>query len=248
MSTKTIVIINPNSSSTMTEQLARECEDLSDDRTKLSFLSNNAAPLSIEGFGDGIKAAAALTDKILELEASESKADAYVIACFDDTGVDAVRELTDAPVIGIGEAACIAASLLGQRYIVITTLARSVAIIEDNLSRVGVDKRCAKVYASGIPVLSLESDPQSYQRIVELAQSALTESRAEVLVLGCAGMASWVNDLQKDLGVPVIDGVRVAIKFAAGLQEIGLSTSKRLSYQRPERKQNREFTSSGVMG
>lgn len=235
MANSIVQVINPNASYPMTEQLERECGHLLGESLQLNFCTNTEGPASIEGFSDGATAAFTLTNLIRTLEKNEaSRPSAYVIACFDDTGLDATRELTESPVIGIGEAACHAATLLGQRYIVLTTLARSIPIIENNLASYGLDRRCAGVYASGVPVLALERDPNAYQQVITAAIKSLEQSQAEVIVLGCAGMSGWVKKMETDLGVPVVDGVRVGIKLAGTLVELGLKTSKKLSYKFPE--------------
>src|SRR5262249_52450688 len=150
-------------------------------------------------------------------------ADAYVIACFDDTGLDAARCATDAPVIGIGEAAFHCATLIAGKFSVVTTLARSIPAIEHNLSKYGLISRCAKVRASEIPVLDLEK-PGSDARTkisAEIAR-AIEEDHAEAIVLGCAGMADLANELSKEHGVPVLDGVACAVKLAEALHGLGL--------------------------
>ena len=79
-----------------------------------------------------------------------------IVACFDDTGLDAARCLTAAPVVGIGEAGFHFASMLSNKFSVVTTLSRSVPAIEHNLVRYGLAHRCARVRASDVPVLELE--------------------------------------------------------------------------------------------
>ena len=113
-----------------------------------------------------------------------------MIACFDDTGLDAARSLATGPVVGIGEAAFHCASLIAGRFSVITTLSRSVPIIEHNLGKYGLAARCARVRASDVPVLALE-DPtgDARMRISDEIEAAKREDRCEAIVLGCAGMA-----------------------------------------------------------
>ena len=82
--------------------------------------------------------------------------DAYVIACFDDTGLDAARCATDAPVIGIGEAAFHLATLVAGKFSVVTTLARSVPAIEHNLSNTDFPRAAPRSERRDIPVLDLE--------------------------------------------------------------------------------------------
>jgi allantoin racemase len=153
--------------------------------------------------------------------------DAHVIACFDDTGLDAARALARAPVIGIGEAGYHLASLIATRFSVVTTLSCSVPILENNLRRYGLMERCARVRASEVPVLDLEEPGSDARRRIsaEIA-AAIAEDRAEAIVLGCAGMADLAHALAEEHGVPVVDGVAAAVKLAESLVGLGLSTSK----------------------
>ena len=166
------------------------------------------------------------------------EADAYVIACFDDTGLDAARCITAAPVIGIGEAAFHMASLVAGKFSVVTTLSRSVPAIEHNLVRYGLAARCARVRASDVPVLDLEK-PESDARakISAEIELAIVQDRAEAIVLGCAGMADLADSLSREHAIPVVDGVSCAIKLAEGLVGLGLRTSKRGGYALPRAKQ-----------
>jgi allantoin racemase len=168
--------------------------------------------------------------------AHHPNADAIVIACFDDTGLDAARCQAEVPVIGIGEAAFHAASFLSCKFSVITTLGRSVPGIEANLKRYGLDARCAKVRATEVPVLELErNDPATLARIKTEIARALEEDRAEAIVLGCAGMADLMSLLSDEFKVPVIDGVACATTFAEALIATGLKTSKIGGYAEPMR-------------
>ncbi len=129
--------------------------------------------------------------------------------------------------IGIGEAAYHMASLVGGRFSVITTLARSLPILEQNLASYGLRARCASVRASGVPVLMLEQkDPACLARISEEVAQAIEEDRADAIVLGCAGMVDLAADLSKQHGVPVIEGVSAAVKLAESLVALKLRTSK----------------------
>ncbi|WP_428243636.1 aspartate/glutamate racemase family protein [Gynuella sp.] len=233
-----IIVINPNSSTSMTRQLEQECQQLDGLHHEIYFETCNGSPSSIEGHSDGAIATFYLLEKIRAYENNleSSHASAYVIACFDDTGLEAARELTNRPVIGIGEAAMHAASLLSHRFCIMTTLQRSVPILQRNLDQYGLTNRCAGVFASNIPVLQLDSNPDSYDRVLAAARTTLQHSHGEALILGCAGMSQWVRAMEQDLGMPVLDGVRIAIKFAESLIDLKLMTSKVGSYRYPELK------------
>jgi allantoin racemase len=161
-------------------------------------------------------------------------ADAFVIACFDDTGLEAARCATEAPVIGIGEAAFHMASLVAEKFSVVTTLSRSIAPIERNLAKYGLAARCGRVRASNVPVLALEEPGSDARRMIEAEiKLALAEDGAEAIVLGCAGMTDLVRDLERSVGAPVLDGVACAVSLAESLVRIGLKTSKRNTYAPP---------------
>jgi allantoin racemase len=187
-------------------------------------------PASIEGFYDGAYAVPGMLARIAEAERAGT--DAHLIACFDDTGLDAARSAAQAPVIGIGEAAYHAASMLGTRFTVVTTLSRSIPVIEDNLSRYGLARRCARVRASEIPVLELEGEGGEAKIGAEIAR-ALADDGADCIVLGCAGMAGMAERLSAQYRVPVVDGVAAGVAFATALARLGLKTSKAGGYAAP---------------
>lgn len=230
-----ICVINPNGSKQMTKSLKMAWAKNKNTELDILFEYCPESPLSIEGYSDGVMASSELVKRIKSIEKNPAfRIDAYVIACFDDTGLDAAREITDKPVIGISEAAFHTASLISKKFSVVTTLSRSISIIEENLEKYGLIKRCAGVFASGIPVLALEADPNSYEYFLKIAKESLQTSRGEALILGCAGMANWVARLEDDLNIPVIDGVRCGIFFARSLIELNIKTSKIGAYAPPE--------------
>ena len=228
----TIYVINPNASELMTEQLRVENENLAIGFS-VAFEYCVDSPASIEGHSDGVKAAACLLDKIEAIEAS-NKASAYVIACFDDTGLDAARELTHKPVIGIGQAAMMGASLLCRQFCIITAMKRSVPILKRNAELYGFSQQCAGIFAANLPVLALKQDPQAYEKVLAVARVQLQACQGEALVLGCAGLSQWSERLSADLQMPVIDGVKLAIKFSQSLVDLKLETSKINAYAFPE--------------
>jgi allantoin racemase len=197
-------------------------------------LNPSAGPASIEGYADEAMAVPYMLEAMFAAQSQNPGIAGYVIACFDDTGLDAARCVLDAPVVGIGEAACHLASLVAARFSVITTLSRSVSPIEHNLVKYGLASRCARVRAAEVAVLDLE-DPASdaYALISAEISAALKHDRAEAIVLGCAGMTDLAQRLSREHGVPVIDGVGAAVKLIESLAGLGLHTSKRTTYARP---------------
>ena len=192
-------------------------------------------PESIEGYYDEAFSLPGLLEKIRRGEAEGF--DGYVIACFDDfddTGLDAARTVATAPVVGICEAAMHVAGMLGGRFSVVTTLARSVPALEGLARRYGVAERC-RVRVSEVPVLALEDPASGAVQTVEreIERALQEEDGAECIVLGCAGMADLAAELTRRLGVPVIDGVAAATRLVEALVGLGLSTSKAGGYAAP---------------
>ncbi|MNR18507.1 Asp/Glu/Hydantoin racemase [compost metagenome] len=141
------------------------------------------------------------------------------------------------PVVDITEAAASMAMLLGHRYSVVTSLDRTVPLIEDRLKLAGLDSRCASVRASGLAVLELEEDPQrAIEAIVQQAIEAVRVDKAEVICLGCGGMAGLDERIQARTGVPVVDGVTAAVALAESLVRLNLRTSKVRTYAPPRPK------------
>lgn len=229
-----IVVINPNTTVAMTARIAATARSVTNAGTTITAIQSGAGPASIEGYADEAMAVPHMLEALFLEQANTPAIAGYVIACFDDTGLDAARCVLDAPVVGIGEAACHLAALLAARFSVITTLARSVSPIEHNLVKYGLASRCARVRAAEVAVLDLE-DPASdaYAHISNEIRAALKEDRAEAIVLGCAGMTDLAARLSKEHGVPVIDGVSAAVKLVESLAALGLKTSKRTTYAKP---------------
>lgn len=218
-----ILVINPNTTASMTAKIGAAARAIARPDTEIVAANSQNGPASIQGFLD----VATCIPGLLEEVARHPDVDAIVIACFDDTGVDAVRSLVSVPVLGIGEAAYHAASMVSTKFSVITTLSRSVPGLENNLMRYGLAQKCAAVRATDIPVLKLEDgDPATLAKIQTEIGKAIDEDKAEAIVLGCAGMADLMAQLSAEFGLPVIDGVAAGVTFAEALVNNGLKTSK----------------------
>ena len=218
-----IVVINPNSTLSMTATIGECARAVAGPGVTIEAISPVGGPVSIESHYDD---AMSVPGVLAEIAAGEREgADAYVIACFGDPGLLAARELASGPVIGIAEAAMRTAAYLGRGFSVVTTLERTVGHTRDLALAYGLERHCLGVHATGIPVVELETDPEAYATILTASRNALDTDGSDVIVLGCAGMADLCARLQRDLGVPVLDGVAAAVVMARSLVELGLTTS-----------------------
>ena len=227
-----IHVVNPNTTAAMTARIGAAARAAAAPGTQILAGNPQSGPVSIEGYYDEAFSVPGMLEEIIK--ADKAGAQAHVIACFDDTGLEAARCIAHGPVIGIGEAAFHLASLVAHRFSVVTTLSRSIAAIETNLMKYGLDRRCAKVRACEVAVLALD-DPASGARAklsVEIV-AAMAGEAAEAIVLGCAGMADLAASLAQEHGLPVIDGVAAAVKLAEALVALGHTTSRRGAYAKP---------------
>ena len=230
-----IHVVNPNSTASMTAQVARAADAAKAAGTEIDAVTAQGTPASIEGYADEAMSVPAMLAAIRDAE--RRGATAHVIACFDDPGLAAAREIAAGPVIGICQAAVQVAVTIAARFSVITTLPRSVPVIEDLVAHYGAGHRCKRVRSVDLPVLALEADGATARsRLLAEARTALREDGVDAIVLGCAGMAELCECLSAEIGVPVIDGVTAAVKLAEALAGGGFRTSKAGAYAFPRDK------------
>jgi len=228
-----ILVINPNTTASMTHKIGAAARAVAAPGTAIEAVNPDFGPVSIEGYFDE---AFCVPGLLAEMGKAPDR-DAYIIACFDDTGLDAARCRVAAPVIGIGEAAFHMASLIAGTFSVVTTLSRSVPAIKHNLVKYGLASRCSGVRASEVPVLDLEKPGSNARdKISAEIRNALKYDGAEAIVLGCAGMADLALALSREHGVPVVDGAAAAVKLCEGLVSLGLKTSRIGGYAPPRGK------------
>jgi allantoin racemase len=222
-------LLNPNTNTRDTHAMQAVAEEALGPGSHVVALTAERGPTSIESAADDVVAAA----ETLAIAKTTTEVDAYLIACFGDPALDAVREATDVPVVGIGEAAYIAASQVAKRFAVLTTLARGVAELEDSLARQGLASRCVGVLPVHLPVEAQGGD-HANAALLAAGQTAVSKRNAEAIVLACGAMAESARSLSGALDVPVCDGVAFGSLLAYALARSGLRTSKVGAYAWPE--------------
>lgn len=213
-----IVIINPNSTVSMTETMVETARAAAPGHTFEGWTSH-LGPASIQGAEDG----EACTPPLLALvaQASEEGAQAIIIGCFDDTGLAEARAIAACPVIGIGQAAYHVAALAGDRFSVVTTLAVSIPVLEANIRAYGFGDKLVQVRASGVPVLDLERNPVSAQRrVADEVLMAMEQDNVDSVIMGCAGMSSLFETLERRSDVVLIDGVQAAARLSTMFERL----------------------------
>lgn len=221
-----ILVINPNSDAGMTAAIQESADAYARGAFIVRTVSTPGAPRFIESHGDEIQCGPGM---MRLMEENEAVYDAFVIACHSDVNMEAVRETTRKPVIGIGEASMKLASFLGRTFSVVTTHQHSVPGKLEQIRKNHLQGQVASVRAPDPG----EEGLGGVDLFMELSRRAREEDGAEVIVLGCAGLAGMDRRIQEALGLPVLDGVVCALILATGLVGYGVGTSK-VMYYNPE--------------
>ncbi len=228
-----IKIINGNTCQPMTANINTSAQAVKFPNTEIVTVQPQSGPESIESFYDEYLAIPGILEQII----LDTDSDAFILACWGDPGIEAAREITAKPVVGIAEASLYVANMVAAKWSVVTTLHRVRDMVEKTIQKTGLTERCASVRTTKLSVLDTEQDRTATLNVlIEASQLAIQDDGAEAICLGCAGMSGLEQQLEDYLGVPVIDAVAAAVKMAESLVSLGKTTSKRLTYRLPERK------------
>jgi allantoin racemase len=229
-----INVINGNTFEPMTQGINESAQAACFPGTEVVTTQPQAGPSSLESYYDEYLAVPGILEQII---LAKDSFDAFVIACWGDPGVEAAREITTKPVIGIAEASMYVANMLAARWGVVTTQHRTLDIIEKTIYKAGFAHRCVSIRTTGLAVIETETARQATIDALEAAgRLAIMEDKAEALCLGCAGMSRLDVELEQRLGIPIIDAVAAAVKLAEALAGLQKQTSKALTYKFPELK------------
>jgi allantoin racemase len=214
-----IKIINGNTCQPMTANINTSAQSVKFPGTEIVTVQPQGGPESIESFYDEYLAIPGILEQII----LDRDSDAFIVACWGDPGIEAAREITAKPVIGIAEASLYVANMVAAKWSVVTTLHRVRDMVEKTIAKTGLTERCASVRTTKLSVLDTEKDRSTTLDVLtEASQLAIQVDGAEAICLGCAGMSGLEQQLENRLGVPVIDAVAAAVKMAESLVSLGL--------------------------
>jgi allantoin racemase len=214
-----IVVINPNSTEAVTAAIDAAIEPLRmDGGPELVCQTLVEGPPGIESQSDADSVIAPLCRAIAS---QRNEASAFVIACFSDPGLHAAREATARPILGIAECGILMALTLGQRFGVISILKKSIPRHLRYYGAMGVGQRLAADLPIGLGVTELGDSGTTLDRMRAVGAELRDDHGADVLVLGCAGMAQYRDPLERALGIPVVEPTQAAVAMAIGRVKLG---------------------------
>ena len=209
-----ILVINPNSTEAVTRGIDEACAPLRmPGGPEIDCVTLKEGPPGIETqqHVDGVVA------PMLKLvKDKENDYSAFVIACYSDPGLHSLREATKKPVLGISECGILTALTLGQKFGVIAILKQSIPRHLRYVGALGVAERFAGELPVGLRVVELSDEKRTYGRMAEVGKVLRDTHGADVVVMGCAGMARYRKPLQDEIGIPVVEPTQAAVAMAIG--------------------------------
>ena len=214
-----ILVINPNSTEAVTRGIDEACAPLRmPGGPEIECVTLKEGPPGVETQQHVDSVVAPMLRLVRE---RERDCDAFVIACYSDPGVHALREATKKPVLGISECGILTALTLGQKFGVIAILWQSIPRHLRYMGAMGVMDRLAGELPVGLPVVELADEKKTAGRMLEVGKRLREEHGADVIVMGCAGMARYRTPLQDAVGIPVVEPTQAAVAMAIGRVRLG---------------------------
>lgn len=229
-----ILAINANTRVDATAEIARSCDPYVDPNDDVQYVNVAQGPAGIDSLLD-VAISGLETARVVARRRNDF--DAFVIACANDPGLDAAREVTDKPVVGIAEAGMHLASMLGATFSIVTFLPAEVQWMAELAVCYGLRSRLASTVTLGLTtseVVTMEHG-ELLERVRDGSRRAVDEDKAEVVILAGSLMVGLAPPLTEQLGIPVISAMVCGLKMAAVLASLGLTTSRAHKYQLPEK-------------
>jgi allantoin racemase len=214
-----ILVINPNSTEAVTRGIDEAMAPLRfSGGPEIRCVTLAEGPPAVESQSDADSVILPLCRLV---RATEADAAGFVIACFSDPGLFSAREATAKPVLGIAECGILTALTLGHRFGVISILARSVPRHLRYIAAMGVAERLAGDLPVGLGVRELADARTTLARMIEVGRRLRDQHGADVLVMGCSGMAGHRADLEEAVQIPVVEPTQAAVVMAIGRLRLG---------------------------
>jgi len=210
-----ILLINPNTTPSITDLVLRTAKTFASKGTTLRAVSGAFGPRYIASRVGYAIAGHAAVDALAN---DTGRKDAVVLACFGDPGLPALREISPVPVVGMADASVLQACALGGRFSIVTGGERWQAMLEEFVAAMGLAARLASVRTVAPTGADIARNPKAAMALLAKGcQACVKEDRADVVILGGAGLAGLAAQLAGKVDVPLLDGVACAISMAESL-------------------------------
>lgn len=229
-----VLLLNPNTTQSVTDRLYQVARSVAAPETKLLPLTATRGVPYIATRAEAQIGGALALEMLAEHHRS---VDAAIIAAFGDPGLFGARELFDIPVIGMAEAAMLTACMLGQRFSIVTFARALGPWFQECVNMHGLRGRCASIRTLDGPVRSISDvQDEKVDLLIEMANRAVKEDEADVIILGGAPLAGLAADVRDQIPVPVVDQIAAAVKQAEALVALRPRKAVAGTFRRPDPK------------
>ena len=217
-----ICIINPYATDKSNAKL-KQCVSEVIDKNSTVYLNQNS---NFEDYYSYYLETANVSKIVKEMESNNSS-DAFIIACYEDTGIDVIRKMTSRPVIGIGEAAFYTANIIANKFSIITNLSASHEALKNNLIKYDLDHKCVSLKSIEVPILDMETMSKSnIKKLENEINRTICEDKPEAIIITSPGILNLTKIFSDRFNVPIIEGVTAAATLLENLSKQGLKIKK----------------------
>ena len=217
-----ICIINPYATEKSNVKL-QQCVSEVIDKDSTVYINENSI---VEDYYSYYLETKNVSKLVKEIE-SNNTSDAFIIACYEDVGIDVIRKITSKPVIGIGEAAFYTASIIANKFSIITNLSVSHEALKNNLIKYDLDHKCVSLKSIEVPILDMETMSKSNIRKLESEiNRTMVEDNPEALIITSPGILNLTKIFSDRFNIPIIEGVTAAATLLENLSKQGLKIRK----------------------
>ena len=217
-----ICIINPYATDKSNAKL-KQCVSEVIDKNSTVYINQNS---NLEDYYSYYLETANVSKIVKEIESNNSS-DAFIIACYEDTGMDVIRKITSRPVIGIGEAAFYTANIIANRFSIITNLSASHEALKNNLIKYDLDHKCVSLKSIEVPILDMETMSKSnIKKLENEINRTICEDKPEAIIITSPGILNLTKIFSDRFNIPIVEGVTAAATLLENLSKQGLKIKK----------------------
>ena len=217
-----ICIINPYATEKSNAKL-KQCVLEVIDKNSTVYLNENSI---VDDYYSYYLESTNVSKLIKDIENNNSS-DAFIIACYEDVGIDDIRKITSKPVIGVGEAAFYTANIIANKFSIITNLSASHEALKNNLIKYDLEHKCVSLKSIEVPILDMETMSKSNIKKLEGAiNRTIIEDNPEAIIITSPGILNLTKIFSDRFNIPIIEGVTAAATLLETLSKQGLKIKK----------------------
>ena len=217
-----ICIINPHATTKSNEKLKNCAIKIIDPNSNIYVSQEN---LENDYFSHHLETTN-VSSLVKQIENNNSS-DAFIIASYEDIGVETIRKVTSKPVIGIGEASFYTANIIANKFSVITNISQSHEALKNNLIKYDMDHKCVSLKSIEVPILDMETMSKSnLKKLENEIERTISEDEPEAIIITSAGILELSKDLAEKFNFPFIEGITAATALIENLTKLELNIKK----------------------